>query len=95
MTHEIGHNLGMDHDFKINKVTCKSEDDLSGKPCNECANWDGRKLTEQTDASGECCTGIMDYGRYKPESWSSCSVRNFEQHYVSENWAECMPAGKV
>jgi hypothetical protein len=36
----------------------------------------------------------MDYGNH-PEYWSNCSVRNFEQHYVSENWSECMPEGDI
>ena len=51
-------------------------------------------LTTQVGEAGECCTGFMDYGDH-PEVWSKCSIRNFEQHYVSENWAQCMPEGKT
>ena len=98
----MGHNLGMSHDFFDNKVDCKLESDGTSKPCDQCANWNGSKLTTVTDQSnpgvgnnaGECCTGLMDYGDH-PEYWSDCSVRNFEQHYVSQNWNTCMPSGKI
>jgi len=35
----------------------------------------------------------MDYGSH-PEYWSDCSVRMFEQHYVSRKWECCMPEVK-
>ena len=98
----MGHNLGMGHDFYADKVMCKKEDDGSMQPCDQCSNWNGHKLTRVTNQEnpgvsnnpGECCTGFMDYGNH-PEYWSDCSVRNFEQHYVAENWTACMPAGKT
>ena len=86
----------MSHDFYANTKVCKLETDGTRTPCNQCANWDSglNRLRTQTATEGECCTGFMDYGNH-PEYWSHCSVRNFEQHYVSENWAQCMPAGKL
>ena len=102
LAHEVGHNLGMSHSFidRENGVStkCRAEGDGSETACNQCANWDathwsGGALTAQTAASGECCTGFMDYGSH-PEYWSDCSVRMFEQHYVSRNWANCIPEGK-
>ena len=98
----MGHNLGMDHDFYDNKVDCKKESDSSSEPCSYCANWSSQKhkLLDVTSKAnpgvgnnpGECCTGFMDYGDH-PEYWSDCSVRDFEQHYNSENWASCMTTG--
>ena len=51
-------------------------------------------LVTQVGDAKECCTGFMDYGNH-PEYWSNCSIRNFEQHYVSENWSECMQEGDI
>ena len=90
----MGHNLGMSHDFYTAKTACRNADDGEMTWCNQCSNWDedGRLLTYEFGNPGECCTGFMDYGNH-PEHWSNCSVRMFEQHYVSENWAACMPEG--
>ena len=92
----MGHNLGMEHDFYTSKSACKSVDDGRFVWCNQCSNWDvhGNMLVTQVGDANECCTGFMDYGNH-PEYWSNCSVRNFEQHYVSENWSECMPEGDI
>ena len=103
----MGHNLGMDHDFDTNKEICKKEEDGSPIACSSCKNWIGEggigfgRLVQVTNTDnpghsnnpGECCTGFMDYNDH-PEYWSDCSVRDFEQHYVSEEWARCMPEGK-
>ena len=92
----MGHNLGMEHDFYTSKSACKSVEDGRFVWCNQCSNWDvhGNMLVTQVGDANECCTGFMDYGNH-PEYWSNCSVRNFEQHYVSENWSECMPEGDI
>ena len=56
-------------------------------------------LSEQTDSSGECCTGFMDYGRRDgpnlwispPQVWSDCSIKEFEATYRVKKWASCTP----
>ena len=73
---------------------CKLQLDGSSRVCSNCTNWNGRTLTTGVGKPGECCTGFMDYGKH-PEYWSICSVRNFRQHYVAENWKECMPLGEL
>ena len=30
--------------------------------------------------------GIMSYGSYSFNKWSTCSRSDFEQHYASRNW---------
>ena len=84
----------MEHDFYTSKSACKLDVDGSFVWCNQCTNWDhhGKMLTIEFGEPGECCTGFMDYGNH-PEYWSICSVRDFEQHYVSQNWSECLPEG--
>ena len=82
----------MDHDFFTSKQMCKLSLDGSYELCSQCTNWNGRTLTTETGEEGECCTGFMDYGNH-PEYWSKCSVRGFRQHYVAENWHNCMPLG--
>ena len=97
LAHEVGHNLGMSHSFIARQsgvsTKCRAEGDGAEMACNQCANWSVDELTAQTEASGECCTGFMDYGHH-PEYWSDCSVRMFEQHYVSRKWECCMPEVK-
>ena len=86
----------MSHDFYTSKSACKSVDDGSFVWCSQCSNWDvyGNMLVTNVGKPNECCTGFMDYGNH-PEYWSECSIRDFEQHYISENWAECMPEGEI
>ena len=94
LTHEVGHNLGMQHDFYTAKSACKLDANGRFAWCNKCTNWD-KQLQRLNIGFGnpeDCCTGFMDYGNH-PERWSNCSVRNFEQHYISLNWATCMPKG--
>ena len=94
LSHEVGHNLGMEHDFYTSKSACKLDEDGKFVWCNKCTNWDKqlKKVNIDFGRPGDCCTGFMDYGDH-PEYWSNCSVRNFEQHYISQNWAKCMPKG--
>ena len=63
MSHELGHNFGMSHDF----------DDKHGGHDGACNN-----------------KGIMSYGSTDYTGWSECSRSDFEQHYASENWANCL-----
>merc|ERR1712165_209891 len=94
LIHEMGHNLGMSHDFIDSEYTdCRKHTDGSTVPCNTCANWQpdnaGQKIGEVTGDDMDCCNGFMGYSNH-PHYWSECSVRYFEQHYVSQNWAKCM-----
>ena len=104
LAHEMGHNLGMSHTFIARKdsenTKCRAEGTGEETACDQCANWDpeyhwygGALKAQEETVSGECCTGFMDYGSH-PEYWSDCSVRMFEQHYVSRKWECCMPEVK-
>lgn len=89
----MGHNLGMSHDFMDSDyVNCRKSSDGSTIPCNTCANYqpdNNQKIGVVTGDPMDCCNGFMGYNNH-PHYWSECSVRMFEQHYVSENWAQCM-----
>jgi len=63
LSHELGHNFGMSHDF----------DDSHGGQGGPCDN-----------------TGIMSYGSTDYTGWSTCSRSDFERHYASRNWANCL-----
>ena len=90
----MGHNLGMSHDFMDSKyVNCRKHTDGSTIPCNTCANYqpdnNNQKIGIVTGDPMDCCNGFMGYNDH-PHYWSDCSVRMFEQHYVSEKWSQCM-----
>ena len=70
MSHELGHNFGMSHDF----------DDSHGGKGNSCDN-----------------TGIMSYGSTDYTGWSTCSRSDFERHYASKKWENCLEdiSGKI
>ena len=80
MAHEIGHNLGMDHDFHSKhtrnrkNTPCEKDSHLMGYPKND-------NLSQDEILEGQ-------------REWSSCSRRDFVQHYqgVSSNLPWCMEA---
>ena len=63
LSHELGHNFGMSHDFDASHGG-------QGGPCDN--------------------TGIMSYGSTDYTGWSTCSKSDFEKHYASRNWANCL-----
>ena len=92
----MGHNLGMYHDFKDGGrpyTNCRKHSDGSTVRCNACANYQsnnrGQPLGPLTGSTEDCCNGFMGYYNH-PHYWSDCSVRFFQQHYVAENWENCM-----
>ena len=70
LSHELGHNFGMSHDFDASHGG-------QGGPCDN--------------------TGIMSYGSTDYTGWSTCSRSDFERHYASKNWANCLEdiSGKI
>jgi len=93
LIHEMGHNLGMSHDFIDSEYTnCRKHTDGSTIPCDTCANWQpdnsGQKVGVITGDPMDCCNGFMGYNDH-PHYWSECSVRMFEDYYVSRNWDQC------
>jgi hypothetical protein len=41
--------------------------------------------------SGPCNgQGFMSYGSYDYNQWSTCSRSDWEQHYFSQNWENCL-----
>ena len=105
LAHEIGHNLGMEHDFDsyADALICRKSSNGDLMSCSQCDNWFNasytsytnpqskryRKLSPETGSAGDCCTGIMAYDN-APRVWSTCSRRYFEEHYVAESWFLCM-----
>ena len=85
-------------DFDYNK--CRRVSDGSEISCRSCDNWNenwnvqgspdyGQYIGPANDRRNDCCNGFMGYGK-TPLSWSACSNRMFESHYISQKWSECM-----
>ena len=97
MVHEIGHNLGMKHDFIDNKITykeCRKTSDGSKVSCSSCANYqpdnDHQPIGMPTGHRDDCCNGFLGYYDH-PHYWSKCSVRFLEEFYVfSRKYDQCM-----
>jgi len=72
--HEIGHNLGMGHDFDTPK-RCR---DCEGH-CPGCAPSDNPRHS----STGQPCTSIGGYMDYvpNPNRWSACSVEDLTRYY--------------
>ena len=88
-------NFGSKYKYTICKTPKGSE-----IPCDECSNYQAtinnyyekyQRIGPMTGNKNDCCNGFMGYYDH-PNYWSQCSVRAFEQHYVSENWSRCMAA---
>ena len=80
MAHEIGHNLGMDHDHA----------EKHGGPRNSC---DSGNIHDGSCEPPNCVPGnnIMSYGYNKQRTiWSKCSKSDFQALYLlkKNNW--CM-----
>ena len=84
----------MSHDF-IDKefVYCRKVTDGAIIGCVTCANYQSEQRDQLigpvTGHPNDCCNGFMGYYDH-PHYWSQCSVRMFEQHYVSRKWNQCM-----
>merc|ERR1719445_546130 len=59
LVHEVGHNLGMPHDFigKKKEKRCRKSSDNSEINCAECSGF-GYNDNGEVE---ECCTGFLDY----------------------------------
>ena len=99
MVHEIGHNLGMEHDFVDHplgayKHECRKTSDSSEVLCSTCANYqpddERQPIGMPTGHSDDCCNGFMGYKDH-PYYWSKCSIRFLEAFYVySRKYDQCM-----
>jgi len=92
LVHEIGHGLGMQHDF-IDDNICRKASETKNITCSSCANYQASKKYQRIGpVSGnpnDCCNGFMGYSDH-PHYWSECSVRMFEDHYEKKKWNQCM-----
>jgi len=77
--HELGHNLGMHHDFASKHGGNNSPG--SGSPC------DGEGLMSYGSCKPSCRDSQM------PDRWSSCSVRDFEQTF-RDSTHRCLAEGQ-
>ena len=79
---------------------CRRVSDGSELDCNRCDNWNENWNDRQSpnwkqyilpanNRPDDCCNGFMGYDN-TPQTWSACSVRMFENHYISQKWSECM-----
>ena len=99
MVHEIGHNLGMEHDFVDHplgayKHECRKTSDSSKILCSTCANYqpddERQPIGMPTGHPDDCCNGFMGYKDH-PYYWSKCSIRFLEAFYVySRKYDQCM-----
>jgi len=74
VTHEIGHNLGLKHDF---------QEDSEGNPIKV----NGEKIPRQVN--GVDCTGYMDYKSHT-DGWSTCSYLDFVAYFKDNSPDFCL-----
>ena len=96
LVHEIGHNLGMPHDFvELGRFfdICRNSFNDSHIPCFKCANFQENRpdqlIGPSTGDPEDCCTGFMHYNDH-PHYWSRCSSRFFQRAFVYLNLTRCM-----
>ena len=106
MSHEIGHNLGMSHDFEGDNddENCRKQlDNTAIIPCDTCDNYFNASYTwfansayisyrklSPETGSANSCCTGIMDYGNSPKVWSDCSARYFEQHYKAESWFTCM-----